>query len=357
MKVLLIKTSALGDIVQALPVVSYLKKRDPAVEIDWVLEKSHADLVQAHPDVDHILTIETKLWRQHLFEKPTWSTMADFRKDLQQKKYDVLFDLQGNIKSGLITCLARANDKVGFGRKSVAEWPNLLTTHQKFDPLPGKNIRTDYLDLVRNYFKDESKAEEQKIELKISSEQRAKINQVIQHKHLIGRPRIMVCPGSAWKNKQLTAETLKIFLKKLQKQLNCAFLLIWGSEAEKSLVHDLHAEHPFDSLIVERLTLPGLQNLMAEMDLIVAVDSLPLHLAGTTGVATFSIFGASSAQKYKPLGKQHHALQGMCPYNRQFEKRCPILRTCATGACIRELDAESIFRSFLNKSEINDVRK
>jgi heptosyltransferase-1 len=85
---------------------------------------------------------------------------------------------------------------------------------------------------------------------------------------------------------------------------------------------------------------------MDSVDLVVAMDSLPLHLAGTTKVKTFSVFGASLASKFKPAGKKHLTLQGHCPYGRVFEKRCPILRTCPTGACIRSLTGKAVFNAF-----------
>ena len=82
------------------------------------------------------------------------------------------------------------------------------------------------------------------------------------------------------------------------------------------------------------------------------MDSLPLHLAGTSGTATFSVFGASSAQKYKPLGIAHQAVQGVCPYGKVFERRCPVLRTCPTGLCIKSILGDDLYNEYL-KTEKN----
>jgi heptosyltransferase-1 len=71
-------------------------------------------------------------------------------------------------------------------------------------------------------------------------------------------------------------------------------------------------------------------------------------LAGSTSTPTYSIFGASSAQKYKPIGTCHKAFQGECPYGKTFEKRCDILRTCKTGACIKQLQGEQLFNHFFD---------
>ncbi len=147
----------------------------------------------------------------------------------------------------------------------------------------------------------------------------------------------MVCPGSMWQNKQITIEAMKVFLSKLEKHLNCSFIFVSGTEKEKEYVNELVKLFGESSLCLGRLHLAVLQNLMAKMKLVIAMDSLPLHLAGTTDVATFSFFGPSSSTKYKPLGKNHHAFQGVCPYGRQIQRLCPVLRTCKTGACLREV--------------------
>ena len=156
----------------------------------------------------------------------------------------------------------------------------------------------------------------------------------------------MVCPGSAWRNKQLTHETMKGFLSLLRDYLQCNFLFIWGSPEEKLLADQLQSDFVGGAIVVDKMSLPMLQNLMAQSDLVVAMDSLPLHLAGTTNTPTFSVFGASSAMKYKPQGETHFALQGECPYGRTFVKRCPVLRTCPTGACIRSFGPEEVFAAF-----------
>lgn len=346
-KFLIVKTSALGDILHAFPVVQYLRHRFPEAQIDWVVEESGLDLVSAHPGITQKQSIATKKWRKNPFHKATWMEIFAFCKKLRKEKYDCVFDLQGNVKSGLISRLARSKHKVGFARKSVAEWPNLLFTTHRYNPSKNENIRSDYLSIVKQFFKDPSpKTQSEQVPLNISVDQKQTILKIIDSPILINKKKIMVCAGSAWPNKQLTEETLTKFLVGIRERIPCVFLFVWGSEEEREVAHRLNEKMSDNSVVVERLKLPVLQNLMSEMDLVIAMDSLPLHLAGTTATPTYSIFGASSAQKYRPEGSQHRALQGTCPYGRTFEKRCPILRTCPTGLCIRDLKAEDVLKDF-----------
>lgn len=354
MKVLIVKTSALGDIIQTYPVIRYIKQHFPHAQIDWAVEERCAELVQKHPLIRKTVCINTKQWRK-------FNEIKKFRQVLRDEEYDVVFDLQGNIKSGIITSQARSKNKVGFGLAAVPEWPNLLFTNRRYNPPKNQNIREDYLHLVKSYFLHKTDSVEHKESqtsqeplLCLSLEEHESILRIMQNPLLHDNQKVMVCPGSAWRNKQMTLETLENFLGKVQKLLNCVFIFVWGTSEEHVIAQHLSDSFPGKAVLIDRLPLPALQNLMTHMDLIIAMDSLPLHLAGTTNTPTFSIFGASSGQKYHPLGRQNQFFQGSCPYGRVFEKRCPVLRTCKTGACIRSLTAAEVFNALNEAMNISN---
>src|ERR1700722_4487629 len=224
MKILLIKTSSLGDIIQTFPVISYLRHRFPEGQIDWVVENSFAEMLRAHPMVDRVLTVESKKWR-NLLQKECRLQLGAFRKKLRQTEYDILFDLQGNIKSSAIVVNARAKEKVGFGWRTVSEWPNTLCTTSKINPSHGKNIREDYLAIVQGYFKDLSPFEYHPVLLKLEPLQQQRLADLFSHTQ---RP-VLVCPFSAWPNKCLSEEKLIQFLADLKRG---PYWFIWGSQQE-----------------------------------------------------------------------------------------------------------------------------
>ncbi|MFQ5729084.1 MAG: lipopolysaccharide heptosyltransferase I [Waddliaceae bacterium] len=351
MKILIVKASSLGDIIHTFSVVGYLHQKFPKAQIDWIVESSFADVVEAHPFVNRVYRVETKKWRKGRKWKAFWQV----RKELRQNRYDVVFDLQGNFKSGLTTLQTKTKDKVGFGFKTVSEWPNLFVTNVKMNPPKGQNIREDYLYLVQNYFGDNEKYQDGGVRLSLSFEQAKQIQSLLSHPALTNGKKVMVCPGSAWPNKQMTTLALRDFLHKVQEDTNCCYLLVWGNDSERKMAREIHRGFQENSVIVDRLEIAVLQNLMDQLDLVIAMDSLPLHLAGTTSTPTFSIFGPSSAIKYRPIGRHHHSFQGSCPYQKIFEKRCPLLRTCPTGACIRYLTGPEIFTNCELKNILAEV--
>ena len=317
MKLLIVKTSSLGDIVQARESLAAL----PAAEVHWVVEKPFSELVEGR--AQKTLVVETKKWRKNPFK---WlSEIRSFISKLRETQYDVIIDLQGNLKSSLILAFARGKKKVGFGFKSAPEKISTLFTHLRFDPPPNQNVRLDYLFLL-----------EKALGFKGAIVYPTK-PEVYKH--------VLVCPGSAWKNKQLSLPDLLHHLEAFHEKHPCTFHFLWATPAEKAIADQLQAHFPL-SQQTPKLSLKELEALMARMDLVIAMDSFPLHLAGSLGIPTFAFFGSSQASKYNPLGPQARFIQGPCPYGRTFAKRCPVLRTCPTGACMKPLTRDSCEKSF-----------
>lgn len=346
-RALIVKASSLGDIIHCFPVAELLAER--GYTVDWVVERPFSELVQAHPLVDTVHIVDTKAWRRAPLSSASWQAIRTMRQRLRATRYDVVFDLQGNLKSGLITACCRADAKVGFAWGCVPEWPNILATRQRYTPKTGGNIRDDYLSIVRQYL---GIAPGEPTLGGVSVSDCAGIRLVTEQadsdvcEQIIGSD-VLLCPGSAWPNKQMTEAALGDFVDLLAAEMGDTVWVAWGSASEQALAEALAARAPDQVRALPRLPLPQLQNVMDSVRFVIAMDSLPLHLAGTTSTPTFSVFGASSMVKYIPLGEHHRGLQGECPYGITFEKRCDQLRTCKTGACIRTLTAEQVMGALL----------
>lgn len=341
MRFLIIKTSSLGDIIQSFDALAYLRVKFPEAKIDWVAEKPYSSILSHHPYVDRLIVINTKKWK--LFRNV--QEIARFYKQLRSFSYDAVFDLQGNCKSGLVSSLARSSHKVGFGRKSVREKPAMLAYHHHYNLTKDLNIRQKYLNLIQLYFNDAKSYAAQPFLYRIDASESVQLARILKQSPQKKHMKVMVCPGSKWKNKQLTLQTWKELLAQLNKDYKPYYYFMWGSLKEKELSLDLNQEFS-DSVVVEKLELHVWQRLMASMDVVFAVDSSALHLCATTTTPSLSIFGPTRSAIFKPQGDFHLAVQGQCPYGKDFVKQCPILRTCKTGACIRDLSSNDIYEQF-----------
>lgn len=347
-KFLIVKTSALGDIIQAFDALSFLRSRCPLATIDWVVEERFLSIVKAHPQVTHAIPIDIKSLSKRWKAMSFWRDLFSAFKKMRATRYDVVFDLQGNCKSGLITFLSRARIKVGFGRLSVREWPNIFATKIRFEIPRGENIRHQYVFLMQKFFREENPYISHGVIFRTSEEDVRRIQDILSAPQLKNQTRVMVCPGSQWVNKELPLNTLTAFLELIHRASRVSFLLVWGNEREK-MVCDLIQSHFLDSsAVVERLDLPALQNLMGSVDVVIAVDSAPLHLCATTRTPSFAVFGPTRPEVFNPVGPRHYAYQGECPLKKVFEKQCPHLRTCKDAGCTSNIPASVLFSNFNN---------
>ncbi len=107
MRILLVKTSSLGDVIHNLPVVSDIRRHLPGAVVDWCVEESFAAIPRLHPGVEEVIPLALRRWRKALFMERTWQEVVTFRRQLQNATYDAVIDTQGLLKSALVASRAR----------------------------------------------------------------------------------------------------------------------------------------------------------------------------------------------------------------------------------------------------------
>ena len=129
-------------------------------------------------------------------EKGSMEEMVAFRRQLRECLYDMVIDLQGNMKFGLVTASAKSHLKVGFGYGSVSEWPNILATHKRYNPPIGHNVREEYLFLVQSVFDNFSSIEKYGVQLKLTPQQQGQLEKVLKSIQHVKGLKVLVCPIS-----------------------------------------------------------------------------------------------------------------------------------------------------------------
>lgn len=134
----LVLMSAVGDVVHALPVVTALKRYDPAARLTWVLQPGPATLVRGHPDVDEIVEFDRARGVR---------AFLDVRRALRERPLDLLIDLQVYFKAGIVTALADARVKLGFDRARARD-ANWLFTTRRIPPHPIQHVQDQYFEFL-----------------------------------------------------------------------------------------------------------------------------------------------------------------------------------------------------------------
>lgn len=119
-RVLIVKTSSMGDIVHALPMVTDIARAFPHARIDWVVEDAFAELPRLHPSVSRIIPIALRRWRKKPFSRQSWRELLAARNSLRRVRYHTIIDCQGLLKSALVAGSARGPVS-GFSRTSARE--------------------------------------------------------------------------------------------------------------------------------------------------------------------------------------------------------------------------------------------
>lgn len=120
MRILLIKTSSLGDVIHNLPVVTDLRTHHPTAQIDWAVEEAFAEIPRLHPGVSDVFPVAWRRWRRSLLSPSTWNEVRNLRAGLRSARHDLVIDTQGLLKSALVAHSA-AGRRCGYAAASARE--------------------------------------------------------------------------------------------------------------------------------------------------------------------------------------------------------------------------------------------
>lgn len=119
-RILIVKTTSMGDVIHALPVVEDILRHVPDAHIDWLVEASFADIPRLHPRVQQVFTVALRRWRKQWRRRQTWQEIAAAKRAVGAQRYDAILDLQGLVKSAVIACWAHG-PRHGYDRQSIRE--------------------------------------------------------------------------------------------------------------------------------------------------------------------------------------------------------------------------------------------
>lgn len=321
MRVLLIKTSSMGDLIHTLPALTDAGKAIPGIRFDWVAEESFDEIPAWHPLVDKVIPVALRRWRKNLFTPQTRAEWRKLREVLSAESYDLILDAQGLVKSGFLTWFANGK-RAGLDFKSARETLAALFYQQRHTvnfyqhavvrmrqlfslalgyPLPQHGPE---FGLNKSLFTAESNAEKYMVFLH-STTWASKL-----------------WPEEYWRELVAMATTQGYRVK-----------IGGGNDAEVARAERIAAGHPMVDL-VPRLSIKSMAALLANAKAAVAVDTGFGHLAGALEIPTISIYGSTNPDYTGALGQASVLLKADFPcspcYSRQCTYKTP---TIVTPAC------------------------
>ncbi len=338
-RVLIVKLSALGDVAHALPVVDFLKRAAPAIEVDWAVDRRFAGLLEGNPGLRRVVPLDVRRWKREWSTTAARKEAASAVRRLREARYDAAFDLQGNAKSGVVIRLSGAPLRYGFDRAGVREAPNLLFTNRKVAVEPeDRHISQKLLRIVSAPFGGDFDLSVLRSEIAASDAQMRQAARIVAEIHPGAALLVVVHAGTTWRTKRMDpafwAEALRVLRSRFRRM---GAFLSWGSEEERREAEAIREGAGDGVELLPRLSLPELAAVYRKCGFLMSPDTGPLHVAAAAGAKTVSVFRVTDGNRNAPYGPGHRFLQAPMPCTACLRKRC-----ARDAECRRSIPAESV---------------
>ncbi len=320
MRILIVRTSALGDVVHALPVLTALRRHLPAARIAWVVEEAMAPVLAGHPDLDELLVVRLRRWRR--LSVQGLRELGGFLSALEGYAPEVVLDLMGNHKAGVISALTLADRRIGPARKHRREPSSAVWISQPVVPR-GTHAVDRMLSLLDALGLPAEPADFGGAKL-FREEPAAARAWLVAHPE----PFVLLHPGAGWANKRYPPEWWGQAARLLQAQTG---LPTWvaAAQGEEDLAGRVEASGGGAVRTVPAPDLPTLAALIRRARLMLGGDSGPTHLAHALGTPVLMLMGPTDPERHGPYAASDRALYKRLPcsfcYQRLEEAKACLL--------------------------------
>jgi heptosyltransferase-1 len=310
-RILIVRLSAIGDVVHGLPALRMLRQAFPRATLGWVVEDFASAFLENHPDLDRLHVIPKKRWRGvSAFWRRLRPEILPFLREIRQERYDVAVDLQGLTKSGVIARLSGAPRRIGFGDAQGREFNKWLTNEKVVPPDEARHVIERNAALL-SPLGVEGRPEPPVLALGEADQRRAA--EIWRDLGLDGKaPVAGLNVGAGWRTKQWPLEHWSRLGELLHERLGMHPLLLWGTDEEremaKSVRHDLEGRD-IEASLPPSTTLRENAALLERLDLYCGGDTGATHVAAALGTPTLALYGASDPVRNGPFGPRATALQ------------------------------------------------
>ena len=349
MRVLIIKTSSLGDIIHTLPALTDAKKAYPNIHFDWVVEESFKELPAWHGAVQNVIPVALRRWRKQKWKGLKSGEMFNFFKSVRQHRYDYIIDAQGLLKSVMLMALCRSDLSIGFswnsareslaslfyGRRAEVSWDLHAVTRVRH--LFAKAFNYALPEGIPDYGIDKKR-----------------LNPHHLNQRSFEKPYIVLLHGTTWDTKHWP-ESYWRRLAELLTSAGFGVQLLWGNAEEQNRANRIAADLPNAEVSRTKLNLGEITFMLAGARGVVSVDTGLGHLAAALNVPTVSLYGPTDPKATGTCGENqiHLTTQFSCSPCLNKICRYPIEKT-VNPPCFETLPPEKVFNTL---TEIVSVEK
>ena len=297
-KIFIIKPSALGDIVQALPAACCLSQSFPDAQIDWFVRPEYAALIENHRCINKIVIFDRNKLGKWWYRPKAFTELVKITRHLRKEKYDLVFDFQGRFRSAIFARLSSGKER--FGMAGTQEITSPFYTHRITQSAESVHLVDYFLDMVCA-----AGAKRGKVEFGLKPQQQAanEIRKILTSNHANADNYAVFVPGATVEAKKWLIENFAVLADKVYKKYRYSIIAA-GVESEKMITRELEtlADVPVIDL-AGKTSIRQLVALLAGARIVVSNDTGPAHIAAALGVPMVLIFGLTNPSRVGPYGR------------------------------------------------------
>ena len=324
MKIAIVKLSALGDIVHAMVVLQFIKKYNQSIEIDWVVEKGNEGLLESHPDINKVIVVNIKDVKK---KKSPYLLFKELKKLWHYGPYDIVIDMQGLVKSAIISRYITSKATLGFEKSSAREGLASIFYTKVFKFPYSNNVIERNFEIIKFTLDLPFNLEDLNSKLPFLYPDQKQLNSHLSNV----KKNIILIPGASFSSKRYPVESFV----ELVNILDANYLIIWGSEEEKLLADEIKHLSPHVN-ICEKLSIKDLISLISQIDLVIGPDTGPTHMAWALDKSSITLFGSTP-------GYRNAYISGI---NRTIESKSEVnpYKIDKNDNSIRDIDVDEVLQ-------------
>ena len=296
MKVCVIKTSSMGDVIHTLPALTDAQRAIPNLSIDWVVEENFAEIPRWHSAVNQIIPIALRRWRKSPFSIQTRNEWKNYRTLLQAENYDAVIDAQGLIKSALFATRFAQGVKHGYDRQSIREPLASFFYDKKYTI----SYQQHAVERIRQLFAQSLGYELPQVQGDYSIAHHF-LHQTSEQNYVV------FIHSTTRADKHWEEAEWQKLIEKITALSDCKIHLPWGNEQEKARAERLAQVHS-NVLVLPKLTLTELAKQIANAKAVVSGDTGLAHLTAALDKPNITLYGATEPKLIGCYGENQYYL-------------------------------------------------
>ncbi len=342
LKILIIRLSALGDILHSSIILKPIKKKYPNASISWLTQKKNQAVLESIAELDKVYSIDDNLHLLNFFQKV--AAFFSLIKKIREANYHYVIDIQGLFKSGVLAFFSKAKITIGFAKCNAREF-SYLFYNRKIKTKTIHNIYLKNLKLLEGLSIREPVFSESFPRFKIPSKNPL-VDELLRKKKQ--KKFILINPWTSFKNKNIPYRNLYLIIKKINITTGLKPLLVYTTSSQLKSLKSLKKKTDFH--IAPKMSLMSLFYLIKKVDFYLGCDSGPGYFSFFAKTKSVMLFGPSNATRQTPPEKFSYFTSVYSAYECPIIKKEPILtgyrcinKNCLNNKCMKKFTPSDIF--------------